>query len=289
MPTPLFDEATLTRLRRLRMSPGRVRRGAPRGERLSKQFGAGQEFGAHREYSHGDDLRRVDWNVYGRLGQLFLKLFEQPGQMRVLLVADDAPTMDFGRHNKWLGARRVLGAVGMVALASSDRVLLSRLSDPRPSVFDATGETRLLQQLQDWEVADRADKTVKSARALFEQQARDSVLVLVSDFQDRDPLLGLLSDARRTGVRAIAISMAAREELNPSIAGFTNLQPVTGNGAKLRVDERVLKTYREEVRQFREGVKRGVHATGAAYIELDSSDPIEPLLIDFMRAGVLGS
>ena len=70
----LFDEATLARLRKMRMAAGRVRRGSARGDRLSRQFGAGQEFGQHRPYSHGDDLRRVDWNVYGRLGQLFLKL-----------------------------------------------------------------------------------------------------------------------------------------------------------------------------------------------------------------------
>jgi uncharacterized protein (DUF58 family) len=122
MTQALFDEATLTRLRNLRKAAGRVQRGGARGERLSRQFGAGQEFGAHRPYAHGDDLRRVDWNVYGRLGQLFLKLFEQPGQLRVLLVADDAPTKDFGVHNKWVGARRVLAAVGLIALSGAERV-----------------------------------------------------------------------------------------------------------------------------------------------------------------------
>ncbi|MCZ7607305.1 MAG: DUF58 domain-containing protein [Planctomycetota bacterium] len=148
----LFDEATLTRLRRLRLAAGRVQRGGARGERLSKQFGAGQEFGAHRPYTMGDDLRRVDWNVYGRLGQLFLKLFEQPGQLRVLLVADDAPTMDFGRHDKWLAARRVLAAIGLIALEGSEKVLLASLGRPQPVQFDGTGEARLLQLLEEMPV-----------------------------------------------------------------------------------------------------------------------------------------
>lgn len=286
---PLFDESTLTRLRRLRMAAGRVQRGASRGERLSRQFGAGHEFAQHRPYTRGDDLRRVDWNVYGRLGQLFVKLFEQPGQLRLLLVGDDAPTMAFGEHDKWLAARRVLGAVGLIALESSDRVLLSRVSLPRPVHFDATGETRLLQQLEEWPVAPEPATSASGVRAMFERRARDSVLLLVSDFQEATPLLGLLRDARRQGVRAIAVSVSAREELNPKLEGFTALQAVGGGRTKLRVDARVLQTYRDEVHRYRRGIRRAVQSAGAAFIELDSADPIEPLLAELMRAGILGN
>ncbi|MCB9933229.1 MAG: DUF58 domain-containing protein [Planctomycetes bacterium] len=292
----LFDEATLTRLRRLRLAAGRVQRGGARGERLSKQFGAGQEFGAHRPYTVGDDLRRVDWNVYGRLGQLFLKLFEQPGQLRVLLAADDAPTMDFGAHDKWLAARRVLAAIGLIALEGSEKVLMASLGRPQPVQFDGTGEARLLQLLEEMPVrAERgsdpylqARKGQTPLRGLFEKRGRDSVLVLVSDFQEREPLVQLLRDARRSGVRAIAISIAAEEELNPTLEGFSRLQAVGGGETKLRVDERVLQAYREEVQHYRQSVAKAVHAAGAAFIELDSADPIEPLIVDLMRAGVLG-
>lgn len=292
----MFDEATLTRLRRLRLAAGRVQRGGARGERLSKQFGAGQEFGAHRPYTVGDDLRRVDWNVYGRLGQLFLKLFEQPGQLRVLLAADDAPTMDFGANDKWLAARRVLAAIGLIALEGSEKVLMASLGRPQPVQFDGTGEARLLQLLEEMPVrAERgsdpylqARKGQTPLRGLFEKRGRDSVLVLVSDFQEREPLVQLLRDARRSGVRAIAISIAAEEELNPTLEGFSRLQAVGGGETKLRVDERVLQAYREEVQHYRQSVAKAVHAAGAAFIELDSADPIEPLIVDLMRAGVLG-
>lgn len=285
----LFDESTLTRLRRLRLAAGRVQRGGARGERLSKQFGAGQEFGAHRPYTQGDDLRRVDWNVYGRLGQLFLKLFEQPGQLRVLLVADDAPTMDFGQHNKWLAAKRVLGAVGLIALESSEKVLLSRVSVPQPITFDGTGEVRLLQLLEDMPVADSLSGNSAGVRGMFERRGRDSVLVLVSDFQEGERLTALLRDARRSGVRAVAISITAQEELNPRFEGFSKISAIGGGETRLRIDERVLAAYREEVKAYREGVARAVHAAGAAFIELDSADPIEPLIVDLMRAGVLGA
>lgn len=312
----LFDETTLNRLRRLRLSAGRVQRGGARGERLSRQFGAGQEFGAHRQYVQGDDLRRVDWNVYGRLGQLFLKLFEQPGQLRVLLLADDAPTMDFGEHNKWLAARRVLGAVGLIALEGSEKVQLARLGAPEPVNFDGSGETRLLQLLDEMPLrngvrlrsSSRSERTAGNAErfrgaevpdpfaptkaaitGLFEKRGRDSVLVLVSDFQDSDPMIAILRAARRAGVRAVAVSVSALEELNPTLQGFSKLQAVGGNETRMRVDERVLQAYREEVHAYREGVTRAVHAAGAAFIEVDSGDPVEPLILDLMRAGVLAT
>ncbi len=285
MAESLFDEATLTRLRNLRMAAGRVQRGGARGERLSRQFGAGQEFGAHRPYAHGDDLRRVDWNVYGRLGQLFLKLFEQPGQLRVLLVGDDAPTMDFGAHNKWAGARRVLAAVGMIALSGAERVLVSRLSDARAEVFDGAGEARLLEYLGALTVSGAAPNA--AARAMFETRGRDSVLVVVSDFQQREAPLAMLKEARRSGARAVAVAIHAAEELNPQLNGFTRLQPIGGSELKLRVDDRVLAAYREELSAWREGTRRAVHALGAALIELDSADPIEPLVVDLVRAGIV--
>ena len=287
---PLFDETTLVRLRRLRLAAGRVQRGGARGERLSKQFGAGQEFGGHRAYASGDDLRRVDWNVYGRLGQLFLKLFEQPGQLRVLLVADDSPTMNFGEHDKWLAARRALGAVGLIALEGSEKVLLARVGAPEPTHFDGAGEARLMQLLEAMPVRETVhSRGAEPLSAMFQKRGRDSVLVLVSDFQDLEPMVKLLRAARRSGVRAVAISIAAGEELDPTLEGFSRLQSVGGGEARLRVDERVLAAYREEVKSYREGVARAVHAAGAAYIEIDSSDPIEPLIVDLMRAGVLGA
>jgi uncharacterized protein (DUF58 family) len=285
MTEPLFDEATLARLRNLRFAAGRVQRGAARGERLSRQFGAGQEFGAHRAYAHGDDLRRVDWNVYGRFDQLFIKLFEQPGQMRVLLVGDDAPTMDFGLHNKWLAARRVLGAVGLIALSGAERVLVSRMSDSRAEVFDGTGEARLLDTVAALRLSDVPPNP--AARAQLQARGRDSVLVLASDFQDRDSPLALLREARRCGARAVAVCIHAAEELNPELAGFTRLQPVNAGDLKLRVDDRVLDAYREELAAWREGTRRAVHAAGAALIELDSADSIEPLVVDLIRAGVV--
>mgnify|MGYP001269884098 CR=1 FL=1 len=281
----LFDETTLVRLRKLRLASGRVQRGGARGERLSRQFGSGQEFGTHRPYAHGDDLRRVDWNVYGRLDQLVLKLFEQPGQLRVLLVADDAPTMDFGAVSKWLAARRLLAAVGLIALAGSERVQAGCLSGGPVETFDGTGEDRLLEWFT--RLAPLAATDGAALRSLLQSRGRDTVLVLASDFQRREPALELLQEARRRGARAMAISISCTEETRPTLHGLTRLQPIGADGIRLRVDERVLAAYHDELTRWREGTAKAVRALGAAFMEFDSGQPIEPLVREMLRAGLV--
>ena len=69
--TPEF----MAKLGQLGVVSKKILAGKLRGERRSKKRGESLEFADHRQYSQGDDLRRIDWNLYGRLEKLFLKLF----------------------------------------------------------------------------------------------------------------------------------------------------------------------------------------------------------------------
>ena len=288
MATALFDEKTIERLRRLRLAAGRVRRAASRGERVSRHFGTGQEFGGHRPYAHGDDLRHVDWNVYGRLDQLVLKLFEAPGRLRLLLVLDDSPTMDFGEPSKWLAARRALAAIGLVALAGAERLLTATLGGGPIHTFEGgAAEQRLLATLAEIPLADSTPSLNNKLLELLGTRGRDTVMILASDFQHREPCLALLREARRRGVRAAALGLFAQQELEPSLSGFTQLQPIGGVARKLRIDERILAAYRDEVQNYRKAVAHTVQGLGASYVEVDAADAVEPLMADLSRIGML--
>jgi uncharacterized protein (DUF58 family) len=73
--TPLLDPEFLNKLEQLELVSRKIFVGRMKGERKSKRRGSSVEFADHRNYSVGDDLRHIDWNVYGRLDKLFLKLF----------------------------------------------------------------------------------------------------------------------------------------------------------------------------------------------------------------------
>jgi len=285
MAESLLSERELTRLHRLRLAGARVVRAAARGERSSKQLGAGQEFAVHRAYTHGDDLRRVDWNVYGRLGQLFTKLFEAPGRLRAIMALDDSPTMDFGAHNKWLSARRAAAAAAVVALGGADRVWLAPLGG-HVHTFEGVAEMRMIEALAGWNV-NGAPTDSHALQKLVAEGGSDTLLLVFTDLQRLEPTLALLHECHKRGGRSAVLAFHAAEELQPAVQGFTRLRPAGFGELKLRVDESVLALYTREVARWRQAAAHAVQSAGAALIEADSAWPLEPILASLTRFGLI--
>ena len=93
-----------------------------RGERRSRARGQSVEFADYRNYVAGDDFRYLDWNLYGRLERLFLKLYEEERELPVRIFLDASESMTFGEPRKFDFARQVAAAMGYVALCGFDRV-----------------------------------------------------------------------------------------------------------------------------------------------------------------------
>ena len=122
----LLDAALLPRLEQLSLVARRVRAGQSVGERRSTKRGTSVEFADYRDYTRGDDLRRVDWNIYARLERPYVKLFEEEEDLAVHVLLDGSGSMDWGSdsasrrvgesasrqvdENKWLYARRLAAA-----------------------------------------------------------------------------------------------------------------------------------------------------------------------------------
>ena len=159
----ILDEAFLRKLEQLSFNVRHVRPGQSAGERRSTKHGTSVEFADYRDYARGDDLRRVDWNIYARLERPFVKLFEEEEDLAVHLLLDGSASMDWGgeetrgqgdgetrrqgdqaterpsdqlttrprdHDNKWGYARRLTAALGYVALVSGDRLTAATLQSP---------------------------------------------------------------------------------------------------------------------------------------------------------------
>src|SRR5436309_11901969 len=95
----LFDEKTQRKLEQLMLVATRVRAGAMKGERRSTKRGTSIEFADYRDYTRGDDLRRVDWNVFARLERPFIKLLEEEEDLSVHLLIDASESMNWPKEN----------------------------------------------------------------------------------------------------------------------------------------------------------------------------------------------
>ena len=137
----IFDESTLRKLEQLTLVAERVRVGVMKGDRRSTKRGTSIEFADYRNYTPGDDFRYLDWNLYGRLDRLFLKLYEEERELPVRILLDASESMSFGQPPKFDFARQVAAAIGYVALCGFDRVTLSAFPD-HPDEIVARGALR---------------------------------------------------------------------------------------------------------------------------------------------------
>src|SRR5512142_1054649 len=122
MSAPLLTPQLLRRLEQFQLLAARRAKSSARGERRSRARGQSVEFADYRTYVHGDDFRYLDWNLYGRLERLFLKLYEEERELPVRIFIDASESMTFGEPRKFDFARQVAAAIGYVALCGFDRV-----------------------------------------------------------------------------------------------------------------------------------------------------------------------
>ena len=276
-----FDETTLRKLDQLSLVAARVRAGATKGERRSTKRGTSIEFADYRDYVRGDDLRRVDWNVYARLERPFVKLFEEEEDLAVHVAIDASRSMNWpaepsgpdgaGRQdlNKFQYAVRLAAALGHIALAAGDRLTVSSLAGGgRPTnrfgpSRGQAGTGRLLKFLAGLEASGGTD--IDGALRNYSMTAdRAGLIFIISDLFSAGYQAGL-SALQASGFEVGLIHVLAPEEVEPPLAGDLQLIDVeTGEPQDVSIDGGLRDLYRRRVQAWREEIeayclKRAIH------------------------------
>src|SRR5881275_11859 len=141
MPNALLTPELLRRLEQFQLLAARRAKSSARGERRSRARGQSVEFADYRNYTAGDDFRYLDWNLYGRLERLFLKLYEEERELPVRIFLDASESMTFGEPRKFDFARQVAAGIGYVALSGFDRVSVIPFPNAHGQAATFGGET----------------------------------------------------------------------------------------------------------------------------------------------------
>ncbi len=118
--TPLLPNSVLSRIERMRINSICRFSNRQRGEHLSGRGGTSMEFSDYRDYSPGDDLRFIDWNIYARLNRPYLKLFKIEEEMHLVIIIDASNSMIF--EGKLELAKKIAAAYGVMGLYGNERV-----------------------------------------------------------------------------------------------------------------------------------------------------------------------
>ena len=290
----LISPDLMKRLEQLQLLARRRSKSTAKGERRSGARGQSVEFADYRTYVPGDDLRRIDWNLFGRLERLFLKLYEEERELPVTIYLDSSESMSFGRLSKFDFARQVAAAVGYVALCGFDRVTV----EPFPLADDQAGLVGELRAVRGRRSAmrffDNLNRLKAGGTADFNQALRrgamkhraQGVIVVLSDFLDPAGYEDGLKSLASRGSEVHAVQILAPEELEPSSYGDLRvIDSETGAEQEVTFGKYRLKSYRATVQNYCRRLQEYCRARGIRYQLAQSDTPIDDLLLKAMRTG----
>ena len=283
----LFDPEFMRRLERLEIASRKIFSGKMRGEKRSRRKGFSQEFADYRDYVHGDDLRFLDWNVYGRLDRLFLKLFYEEEDLHLHLLVDGSRSMDFGDPNKFAYARQVAAAIGYVGLVNlnpvSVRVFRKGGEDRLPT---ARGE-RMAWRMMDFLQGAKPDGATDLAGGLKRfaiSRPRRGVAVLISDFMDRSGYDAALKWMLGAGMEAYVLHVLAPQEIQPVLRGDLKLMDMEdADVVEVSLTGTLVKSYERTLAAFRASLSSACGRHGMAYTFSSTKVPFDELVLLYLR------
>ncbi len=287
----LLDEDFIAKIEQLELVSKRVVAGLLKGDRLSKRRGYSNEFADFRAYVPGDDLRYLDWNVYSRLDRLFIKIFLEEEDLRLSILIDRSPSMDYGDPNKFLFAKQLAAALGYIGLVNQDRVQVAGFAQTLQPIFGPSRgrrqARRLFDVLQNLECDDAPGTDLSVACRRFAQSLRGGgIVVLVSDLLDRQGFEGalryLLAAGRASEI--LVFHVLSPEELSPQLTGDLRLVDVEdGAVSEISISSRLLDRYQKTLATFCAEVREYCSARGMHYVPTSSAQPFSDLVLGYLR------
>ncbi len=283
----VFDEAFLRQLERLLLLVRAPVRGGLKGGRRSVKRGQSVEFADYRDYTLGDDLRQLDWNVYARLERLLVKLFVEEEDLTVTLLVDASASMAGGRPEKLRFAKRAAAALGYVGLASEDKISVSALGGRaarRQVALRGSGRVfRLLTALSGIPVAEGPTDLVAAARHAAAQLRGRGLIVLLSDLLDPGAET-VIRDLAATGSELVILHILSPDELDPPIEGDLRLVDAeSGEQVDVTLDLATIDAYRGRLAAWRAGLADLAARRAAAYVPLTSDVPLADVIFAELR------
>ena len=303
MPNPLLTPELLRRLEQFQLLAARRAKSSAKGERRSRARGQSVEFADYRTYVHGDDFRYLDWNLYGRLERLFLKLYEEERELPVRIFLDASESMSFGQPPKFDFSRQVAAAIGYVALSGFDRVSVI----PFPGVAEGEqGNTPervaelaargALRSVRGKKSAIQFFRNLGSLRAVGPAnlnealrrgalEARQAGLaVVLSDFLDPAGYESGLTALVGRGFQVDVVQILAPDELSPSTYGDLRLvDSETGGMQEVTFGRYRLKAYQQTVQNFIQRLREYCQERGINFFTVSSNTALEELLLKQLR------
>ncbi len=288
--TPLFDASFLSSLDKLNILARKIFRGKLRGEKRSRKIGQSVEFHDFRQYLPGDDIRRIDWNLYARLEKYFIKLFVEEEDVTIYLLIDCSKSMSHGHPNKFNYARRFAAALSYIALSNKERVQVavfdSELNRIERPLRGKSRYKRLFDVISGIKLGGTTS-LVKAISQFTAQKTVPGIVVILSDFLFPNPTQALSGLVGR-GNQVTLIQVLSPNEIKPNLAGDLELVDAeTGKSIEVSMGAGVMRKYQKNLDILKTDLKNWAMKTSSDYVFLSTDEDLSNVLFKKIRHSVL--
>ena len=291
---------TLAQLTPFQLRAKMIVEGVMSGMHRSPYQGMAVEFAEHRQYTTGDDLKHLDWKVFGRTDKLYVKRYQQETNLDVILLVDASASMAYGslpikkswggtapggargRWTKFDHATALSAAIAYICLHQQDRVGLFVFADGLQTVVERSGVhgqwRRIVTDLSR-EPVEAATDIIKTADQVLSQVSNRALFVIISDFfESTESVHQALARFRHRRHDVVLLQTLDRQEMRFAFNQATPFEGMEGEGA-LQVEPRALReAYLEAISEHSAAIGRTARSVGFDHQLLDTHRPIGPAL-----------
>jgi len=285
--TELLTPDFMARLDSLDVLSRKILQGKLQGERRSKHRGQSVEFADHRPYVAGDDLRFVDWNIYGRLEQLFLKLFMEEQDLTIHIVMDISASSSLGEPAKELFIKKLTAALAYVSLVNNNRLTISSFSDGVKGQLKNMRGRNYIGAMAEFLLTLRCEGPThfnSSCSQLVAGRFGSGIMIVLSDFLFKEGFDNGLRHLISRQYDLYAIQVLSPQELTPELTGDLKLVDIEDSDtAEITISTALLKYYKKNISAYCNELKDFCARRGTAYVLANSADSVETLTLNYLR------
>jgi uncharacterized protein (DUF58 family) len=263
-----------------------------------RTYGQTVEFADYREYQLGDDIRRIDWNLYSRFEKYFLKLFTDERQMHTQIFIDCSASMGKDNPEKAEYAVAVAAALGYLSVHNMDKVSFKLMKgekseDPFGTIVGKRAFFNAISQIEELEFEGESDIR-EAVVGTPNTGSNDGLTVIISDFftdSDWKKAVDYLCYKKR---QVLLIQVVTPEEIDPSYTGRVHLVDIESGtlederNMKIKIDRSFQVAYEQAMTDIQEELRSFCTSRGADYVMLSTDQPVEKALFkELLKVGIM--
>jgi len=284
----LLDPVAISRAASLGLNARYIVEGYMAGEHKSPYRGFAVEFAQHREYTHGDDTRHLDWKVLGRTDRYYIKQYEQETNYVANILLDGSESMKYGsgQLTKLQYGKMMAACLAYVVLHQGDAVALglfdTALRDYTPRSDHQATIHRLMSKLAAFEPTEQTNISAVLHDMAVKIRRKGIVIVISDFFDDEQKILDGIQHLRFGGNEVIVFHTMDPYELEFPFMGLVEFEGLEKIPKILTRSSEIRKTYLREVENFRLRLRDGCEKNQCHYVLVNTGHPLEEVLSGYL-------